>query len=228
MSPSESSLWHKVREFSLDKPGESFLFSDRLARENGWSKTYALRAIEEYKKFLFLCCVTGSGLTPSDPVDQVWHLHLSYTRSYWIDLCRNTPGRDIHHNPTRGGESEGQKFKQFYATTHAVYKEKLGTPPPKDIWHDQHTRFTDIHFQRGSRQKHWIIKKPALPAKPHLILSCSVLVALISIQAMLDLPNLLFLGFVAVMCIVVYRNQKNDGDSSGCSSGCSGCGGGND
>ena len=33
-------------------------------------------AIEEYRKFVFLALVAGHQITPSDQVDQVWHLHL--------------------------------------------------------------------------------------------------------------------------------------------------------
>src|SRR6476620_1639982 len=100
MLPEEQLLWHKLEMFSLDESSASFCFSDRLAKENGWSKAYALQVIEEYKKFLFLCCATTTGVTPSDPVDQAWHLHLTYTCSYWIDLCKHKLGQDVQHNPT--------------------------------------------------------------------------------------------------------------------------------
>jgi hypothetical protein len=257
MTGAEQTLWQKISNFSLDDPSVSFSFSQRLARENGWSKAYALRVVEEYKRFLFLCCISNSGVTPSDPVDQTWHLHLTYTRSYWIDLCKHTLGQDIHHNPTKGGSSEAEKFNGFYTTTHTLYKEKFGIPPPPDIWQDHHSRFTDIHFRRVNLKRHWIIKKPSLPGKRLLIVSGAIVVALLSIQAILwDVPNLLFIGFLAVICVMAYRNKRKGGDPSGCStsscgtdtshsghhgdsgcssgcsgcssSGCSGCGGGGD
>jgi hypothetical protein len=257
MTAAEHDLWQKIKDFSLDDPSVSFCFSDRLARENGWSKAYALRVVEEYKKFLFLCCVTSDGVTPSDPVDQAWHLHLTYTRSYWINLCRDTLAKDIHHNPTKGGSGEAKKFIGFYTTTHDLYQQKFGTPPPPDIWQDHHTRFTDIHFQRVNVNRHWIIPKPKRPAKRLFVLLGCILFALLSIQAISwDVPNLLFISFLIVICVAVYRNRGKGGDSSGCtasscgtdtshsghhgdsgcgsgcsgcsSSGCSGCGGGGD
>src|SRR6185295_3548465 len=91
---------------------------------------------------------TNAGVTPSDPVDQAWHLHLTYTRSYWIDLCKNTLGKEIHHNPTKGGEKEAKKFEHYYSDLHSLYKEKFLVEHPGDIWHDSRTRFTDIDFQR--------------------------------------------------------------------------------
>lgn len=245
MNTAEKALWKKIQEFTFDDPAVSFSFSDRLARENGWSKAYTVRVVEEYKRFLFLCCVSQQGVTPSDPVDQAWHLHLTYTQSYWIDLCRNTLEREIHHNPTKGGRQEAEKFNGFYTTSHSVYQEKFGEEPPPDIWHDHHTRFTDIHFQRVNVRKHWIIKKPSLPGKRVLLATGMVAFAVLSIQAFWNVPNLLFLGFLVIVCVGVYRNRGNGGDSpsgctmsscgtdsssgcghhsdSGCSSGCSGC-----
>lgn len=254
MTPEEQILWQKIKAFPLDDPGSSFPFSDRLARENGWSKAYARRVVEEYKKFLFLCCVTTNGVTPSDPVDQAWHLHLTYTHSYWTDLCKNTLGQDIHHNPTKGGSGEAKKFSCFYTTTHDLYREKFGSPPPPDIWHDHHTRFTDIDFRRVNVNRNLIIKKPAIPKKQVVILSGCMLFALLSIQAIVwDAPTFIFLAVLAVICVAAYRNRGKGGDASGCStagcnsdvshygdsgcssgcsgcsgSGCSGCGGGGD
>jgi hypothetical protein len=83
-------LWKKIESFELDDPQSSFMFTDRLARENGWSIEYAIRTVSEYKRFIFLMCIAEHPLTPSDQVDQVWHLHLLYTESYWIDLCAHT------------------------------------------------------------------------------------------------------------------------------------------
>ena len=121
----EQTLWSKISSFELDDPNASFRFSERLSRENGWPYHFALRVIEEYRKFIFLCCVTETGITPSDAVDQAWHLHLTFTKSYWIDLCKNTLGKEIHHNPTKGGENEAKKFDDFYTYTSAFYKEKF-------------------------------------------------------------------------------------------------------
>lgn len=69
MTTQQAELWQKIRNFSLDDNSVVFKFSDRVARENGWTKTYSLRLIEEYKKFIFLSCITDTGVTPSDSVD---------------------------------------------------------------------------------------------------------------------------------------------------------------
>lgn len=125
MTDKEMELFEKIQAFELDDNSASFKFSERLARENGWSKTYTHRVIDEYKKFIFLCCISDSGVTPSDPVDQAWHLHLTFTKSYWIDFCQNTLGQQIHHNPTKGGDNEREKFKNFYETSKTSTKKNL-------------------------------------------------------------------------------------------------------
>ena len=71
----------RIQGFPLDEPGSVFPFSARLARENGWSREYALRALEEYRRFVYLAMTAGHPVTPSEEVDEVWHFHLTYTRS---------------------------------------------------------------------------------------------------------------------------------------------------
>jgi ABC-type nitrate/sulfonate/bicarbonate transport system substrate-binding protein len=54
MPTRQPDLWNRIRHFELDDPAAAFSFTDRLARENGWPLEYALRAVLEYKKFMFL------------------------------------------------------------------------------------------------------------------------------------------------------------------------------
>lgn len=112
-----------------------------------------------------MLCVTDHSLTPSDQVDQVWHLHLLYTQSYWIGLCQNTIGRQIHHGPTKGGQAEGEKYGDLYERTLKVYQELFLHPPPADLWPAKEIRFSDVHFQRINLNKNWIVKKPSLFSK---------------------------------------------------------------
>lgn len=158
MTPAQTKLWRKIEAFELDDPESSFSFSDRLSRENDWSMEYCLRSILEYKRFIFLICISSEPLTPSDEIDQVWHLHLLYTQSYWIDLCESTLQRQIHHGPTRG-EEQRSSFKNHYQFTLDFYTETFGTHPPSDIWPSSEKRFESIHFSRVNRTKYWIIPK---------------------------------------------------------------------
>lgn len=132
--PEHSLLWDKILNFQLDDAMAVRPFSAKLADEQQWSPAFAQAAIEEYRRFLFLCCILEKGAAPSAVVDEVWHLHLTYTRSYWVELCRETLGRDIHHYPSAGGGVEDEKHRNWYAETMRAYREVFGSEPPTDIW----------------------------------------------------------------------------------------------
>ena len=160
MTSDQQIYWDKIEHFELDDPDAALTFSERLARENGWSMQYTLRCIQEYKRFIFLICVIDHPLTPSDEIDQVWHLHLLYTQSYWIDFCQHTLGKQIHHGPTKGGEKEQNKITDWYAKTKESYKRLFDEDTPDDIWPDSTIRFSTINFQRINTDQYWLIKKP--------------------------------------------------------------------
>lgn len=117
MNSEETALWQKLQGFSFDDPQSPFRFSDRLARENRWTRQFTLAVIEEYRRFLFLACVADHQVTPSIEVDEAWHLHMIYTRSYWNELCGETLGRKIHHGPTKGGHTEDVRYDLQYKKT---------------------------------------------------------------------------------------------------------------
>lgn len=156
----QSSLYRAVSEFQIDEAGSALTFTDRLARENGWSVGYARRVVEEYKRFAFLSVVAGHMVAPSDEVDQAWHLHLTYTQSYWTKFCPLL-GRRLHHHPTRGGPEEHRKHLSMYEQTLGSYTRVFGHAPPADIWPPAAERF---RFGAGHRrvdlERNWVIPKP--------------------------------------------------------------------
>lgn len=154
-------LWSRIACFTPDDPQADFQFTDRLARENGWSKAFAAGAIEEYKKFVYLAAVSERHVTPSDIVDQVWHLHLTFTRSYWDMLCGGVLQKPLHHNPTKGGPAERARYRTQYAETLALYRSEFGCDAPQAFWPDAHARFAAAASQLWvDRRRHWVIPKP--------------------------------------------------------------------
>jgi hypothetical protein len=154
-------LWVRIRDFALDVPGARFPFSKRLARENGWCHCYASRVIEEYKKFCYIAMRAGHPVTPSEEVDQAWHLHILYTRSYWDDFCRTVLQQSLHHGPTRGGAEEGSKFRGWYQATLDSYRRMFRISPPSDIWPPVEVRFQHLAaYRRVNTATHWLIRKP--------------------------------------------------------------------
>ncbi|WP_435417347.1 hypothetical protein WAB17_10760 [Parerythrobacter aurantius] len=116
-------------------------FHRRLARENRWSEDFTRRVLREYKRFCYLAVATGHEVTPSDAVDQAWHLHLTYSRDYWERFCPQVLGTPLHHGPTAGGTAERDRYYRQYADTLKAYEDAFEQAPPGDIWPDARRRF---------------------------------------------------------------------------------------
>lgn len=135
MIPNEYlSLWTRIQQFPLNDETAVRPFSEKLMSEQNWTPAFTKRAIAEYRRFLFLCCISPGGAAPSQPVDLVWHLHLTYTKSYWVDLCQGVLGRELHHFPSAGGPKEDAKHRQWYSDTLSLYRNVFDEEPPADIW----------------------------------------------------------------------------------------------
>lgn len=133
MNPTQTNIWDNVLKFNLDQPISEYNFSTRLAYENGWSLSFTQRAIEEYKRFMFLATISPEVVSPSPLVEVVWHQHLIYTQSYH-EFCEIL-GKQIIHTPSIHTHSEKNSFEQTGKHTLALYRQFWGEPP-KDIWLD--------------------------------------------------------------------------------------------
>lgn len=159
--PEVQATWERLESFQLNDNNAVFDFSARLAKENGWSRAFTARAIQEYKRFLLLAMHAGHPVTPSEAVDQVWHLHLVYTRSYWQHLCGEVLRRPLHHEPTAGGVDEGTKFHTQYERTLESYLRLFGAEPPADIWPCAEEAFKPKLNRWVDVSRHWTLPKPA-------------------------------------------------------------------
>lgn len=157
----QQALWDRIRDHRLDDPEASLFFSRRLARDNLWPPAFSERVIEEYRRFVFLAMVAGHSVTPSDQVDQAWHLHLLYTRDYWGPFTELLP-RPLHHGPAKGGHDEGRKFSDWYSKTMHSYWRWFGEHPPIDIWPSALERFgRDTRWLRVNADDYWLIPRPS-------------------------------------------------------------------
>ena len=131
--PGNQKLWRAIERFPFDDSVAERPFTVRLAQENQWSQEFTERAVEEYRKFLYLAVTCQHPVVPSHLVDCVWHLHLIYTRSYWDDLCRGVLGRPLHHHPAQGGATHRADSWVNYRKSLESYRSAFGDPP-SDIW----------------------------------------------------------------------------------------------
>ncbi len=236
-------LWNKLESFRIGTGTEALSFVSRVARENRWTPQFAMRVYREYLRFLYLAASTDHAVTPSDAVDQVWHLHLCYTDSYWNELCPNVLERPLHHGPTRGGTQEDLRYDDQYRATLASYRTHFDTNPPEDIWPSPKVRFDPGNrFTRLNEKEVFIVRRSTLA-----MAACSVTALVLasgceSIQdgTWADTPFLIIPIIIGFFLIALFIAKRNGGGRGGCStfgggggcgsdggSGCgSGCGGG--
>jgi hypothetical protein len=136
-------LWVALSCYEIGPAGAALPFAARLARENGWSAAQAERIIGEYRRFCFLAVTAGHEVTPSDAVDQAWHLHLTYSRDYWERFCPDVLGRPLHHGPTSGGAEAQHHYFERYAETLRSYERIFGEAAPEDLWPSAGRRLLD-------------------------------------------------------------------------------------
>lgn len=226
MNAEQVALYERIQAFSLDQADAQLPFSQRLARDNGWSLEYAQQVIEEYKKFAFLAVAAEHPVTPSDHVDQAWHLHLSYTRSYWDEFCPQVLQTPLHHGPTLGGQAENEKFDDWYRQTLDSYAAFFDQAPPSNIWPAPEVRFgRDLHFVRVNKQQNWVISKTLIPLGLMLSLT-ALLVYLLHGRSSWPVTVAICLAFWGVFQF--FKGMSNSSRSTGIGGwtgvGCGGCG----
>ncbi len=239
----DDAMWYDIQRLSFDTPGAEFTFAERLARDHLWSQRFADRTIEEYRRFIYLAATADEMVTPSDFVDEVWHLHLSYTRSYWIDLCDATLKRPLHHDPTPGGKVADQVYRNAYAYTLDLYRTVFGHSPPQDIWPQEKDRFDIGDGFRSLRRRDWFFLRRVWPRfleRGAYVAGLFGSVGFVLAVTMATLPT--FGAVVAVAATgIIYIGMTDwlfgldlrrrlggkvsvNSDASGCG-GCGGCGG---
>jgi hypothetical protein len=218
----EDPIWQALAQMRIEPPGAALGFTRRLARENGWSRGHAEAVMTEYRRFLYLAATGTTEVTPSDQVDQAWHLHLAYTRHYWEELCARIIGRPLHHGPTAGGASEGRKYRALYAETLQRYRDTFGEEPPSDIWPPSDIRF-GTRYQWVDRTRHYLLPRKAvsiagMAGGAALLAACTALVAKTAqpvaptpVDQVLDFAfgssfNLLLTGIILFALMVVVVN----------------------
>src|SRR5262245_19594358 len=161
MTSEQQDFYARIQAFAFDEGEPELPFAGRLSKDNGWSRLYSLRVIEEYRKFAFLMAEAGHMAVPSDQVDQAWHQHLQYTRS-WSDFCRNVMRQPIDHEPTRGGNAETDRFRDLSERTLGSYRRLFGERPD-DIWPGATVRFgSDLHYRLVNTATNFVIPRSRL------------------------------------------------------------------
>ena len=217
-------LLEKIMAFEIAPDNDVFSFKARLCRENNWSDEYADLCINEYKRFIYLAAVSNQQITPSDAVDQVWHLHMLYTKSYWNELCLNILKSPLHHNPTKGGDIEKNRFIRQYQDTLKQYKYTFQETPPEDIWPEPQERFKDVDkFVRINAADITLVDK----SKTTSLLVAIILFFILTIMKV-ESGILLFIqiaiGLYMFISVISFGSSKSSNKNKAEGNGCGGCG----
>ncbi len=129
-----ANLWDKVSETFGGADSSTKAFASKIARKLGWKSNFALKAIIEYKKFVYLATVSDFQVTPSKIIDQVWHEHLLFTKAY-RDFCNEVIQYDFDHHPELiPMKDQTGVFNAQYLDTLRLYRTEFGIEPPDNIW----------------------------------------------------------------------------------------------
>ncbi|HYG47976.1 MAG TPA: hypothetical protein VD846_08540 [Allosphingosinicella sp.] len=122
-----------LADLRIDPPEDHTSFEAALAARQGWNLRFAQRIAGEYRRFLYLAAVAGVEVTPSQLVDEAWHLHLTLPH-YREILCGRILGRPLEHRPGTGTPDDDARCDRQYRQTLALYERLFGEPAPFDIW----------------------------------------------------------------------------------------------
>jgi len=208
-------LWQKIDSFPLNDPA----FTQKLAKENNWDTGFTERAIREYKRFIYLCCIMPNGASPPPIVDEVWHLHILYTVNYWEEFCDKTLGRKLHHHPSRGGPEEKERHVNWLQETIKNYLSTFEEEPPPDIWGT--ARPPDINVSPPSNNK--------VPLFIWSMLALAVLIVIVAVNGVSPSHFAwIFLVAGVIIMLSLSSNKKKNGSDTGGDTGSGGCSGGGD
>ena len=245
-NPKVNNTYEQLNQLVID---DNNRFSRKLANCNRWTQAYAQRVETEYKRFVALAAICGP-VVPSIEVDKAWHLHLTYTRSYWDEMCGEILRKPLHHNPGTGEPDNIAMHKEGYEETLRLYEKAFGESAPADIWPDAHSRFNQTtRYVNVNNNDYWLFPKSILRTTLMamvLVLGVTLLSACeyagVDISFFGALMIFLFLYLVVTIVAALFSsNKKHSGrgdngscgtdcssdSGSGCSGGCGGgCGGG--
>lgn len=141
-------LWdHLTAKFGHTNPSTK-AFAGKIARKHGWKNAFAIHAVEEYKKFVYLGTVSDFQVTPSKIIDVVWHEHILFSKAY-REFCQEVIQEPFDHHPELFPMQDlTGRFNAQYLDTITLYKTEFDQEPPVAIWGD--TKFDRDHQVRNN------------------------------------------------------------------------------
>lgn len=114
----------------ISENNTNFFNHNFISKYYNWNIDYTFQVIYEYEKFMELR-FEDSGLSPSDDIDKLWHLHILDTKIYY-EYCMKRFGSLVHHNPQDSIDQEARKIR--YKNTLIKYIKKFSYPKYEKVW----------------------------------------------------------------------------------------------
>lgn len=127
-------IWDHITEAFGGADASTKAFAVKIAKKHGWANGMALKAIAEYKKFVYLGVTSDFHVTPSKIIDVVWHEHLLFTKAY-REFCTDVIEYEFDHHPELiPMEDQTGRYNAQYLDTLDLYEAEFGVAPPEAIW----------------------------------------------------------------------------------------------
>jgi hypothetical protein len=109
-------------------------FANKIMKKHHLPRAFTFRAIEEYKKFVYLGVISDFIVTPSKYIDLIWHEHLLFSKAY-REFCSDVIDYQFDHQPELVAmEEQTELFTIQYLETLDLYRSEFGMEPPENIW----------------------------------------------------------------------------------------------
>jgi hypothetical protein len=129
-----TNMWDKIIEMFGGTDASTKAFADKISRKHKCSIAYAIKAVNEYKKFLYLAVISDFHVTPSQAIDKVWHEHILFTQAYGI-FCKEIIEYELNHHPELiPVEEQTERYHAQYLSTIELYIKEFGKLPPANVW----------------------------------------------------------------------------------------------
>lgn len=129
-----ANMWEKINQSFGGTDASTKAFADKISRKHNWTKAFALKTVQEYKKFVFLGVIGEFHVTPSKFIDVVWHEHILFTNAYNGFCTEIIEYRFEHYPELMNVATETEIYNAQYIKTIELYISEFGKLPPSDIW----------------------------------------------------------------------------------------------
>ena len=104
-----------------------FTFNKETQKYNKVERSYIKLYVEEYYKWLLIVSNKtlapngANDVSPSSPIDDMWHHHILDTKNYEI-VCKEIAGEFIHHFPENAFDMYKEQYEKRIQNTEKIYK----------------------------------------------------------------------------------------------------------